>query len=272
MNLSGRCIARLASRYDLAPAQVLIVHDDLDLAVGRVKLKQGGSDGGHNGLRSTTSALRSDGYWRLRVGIGRPACKADVAQYVLDTFHRADQEAMRPMIASIVEHAGELPAALEDAAARSRLLNALSRPAGAAGSAEGREGSRSQKRAIDAASAATGASAPGTVAEDAGTAAASTSGVSTGGPAPADVAQGPSLEPPAKQREQSWGAQSLMGALSSPADDSELHVAPGVGAISPGRAGAGAVTGQDEHHEERKPQVEIQSSDEPPAAAQGGKP
>ena len=60
------CIARLASRYDLAPAQVLIVHDDLDLAVGRVKLKQGGSDGGHNGLRSTTSALRSDGYWRLR--------------------------------------------------------------------------------------------------------------------------------------------------------------------------------------------------------------
>jgi len=208
----------------------------------------------------------------IGVGIGRPACKADVAQYVLDTFHRADQEAMRPMIASIVEHAGELPAALEDAAARSRLLNALSRPAGAAGSAEGREGSRSQKRAIDAASAATGASAPGTVAEDAGTAAASTSGVSTGGPAPADVAQGPSLEPPAKQREQSWGAQSLMGALSSPADDSELHVAPGVGAISPGRAGAGAVTGQDEHHEERKPQVEIQSSDEPPAAAQGGKP
>lgn len=90
MNLSGHPTQAMAQFFGLQPAEVLVLHDDLDLAFGRVQLKSGGGHGGHNGLRSLHAQLPSADYARLRLGIGRPptgtAAQADVADYVLAPF------------------------------------------------------------------------------------------------------------------------------------------------------------------------------------------
>ena len=83
MNLSGRSVAAFARYYKVKPSQILVVHDDLDLPVGSVRLKHGGGHGGHNGLRSITQELGTDGYRRARIGIGRPPEGWDVTNYVL---------------------------------------------------------------------------------------------------------------------------------------------------------------------------------------------
>lgn len=83
MNLSGRSVASLARFYKIAPGEILVVHDELDLAPGQLKLKLGGSHAGHNGLRDIHAQLGSAEYWRLRLGIGHPGVKAEVADYVL---------------------------------------------------------------------------------------------------------------------------------------------------------------------------------------------
>lgn len=87
MNHSGRAVAALLSYYRLDPAAMLIVHDDLDLAPGTVRLKQGGGHGGHNGLRDIAARLGSD-FLRLRLGIGHPGHRDQVVGYVL---HRPSQ-------------------------------------------------------------------------------------------------------------------------------------------------------------------------------------
>ena len=73
MNLNGRCTGALARRYGMDASQIVVLHDDLDLAVGRYKIKRGGSSGGHKGILSCEACLRSNEFWRIRVGIGRPA-------------------------------------------------------------------------------------------------------------------------------------------------------------------------------------------------------
>jgi PTH1 family peptidyl-tRNA hydrolase len=83
MNLSGRSVASLARFYKIAPGEILVVHDELDLDPGQLKLKLGGSHAGHNGLRDIHAQLGSADYWRLRLGIGHPGVKAEVADYVL---------------------------------------------------------------------------------------------------------------------------------------------------------------------------------------------
>ena len=83
MNLSGKSVGALARFFKIAPAEVLVVHDELDFEPGVVKLKQGGSHGGHNGLRDIHAQLGSPNYWRLRVGIGHPGNKGEVANWVL---------------------------------------------------------------------------------------------------------------------------------------------------------------------------------------------
>lgn len=83
MNRSGQSIARLAQFYKIKPEQILIVHDELDLSPGSVKLKQGGGHGGHNGLRDTINQLGSKDFYRLRLGIGHPGSKEQVVGYVL---------------------------------------------------------------------------------------------------------------------------------------------------------------------------------------------
>ena len=88
MNESGRSVSEAARFYRTEPAQVLVVHDELDLPFGRVRLKQGGGDAGHNGLKSVSSELGTSHYARLRLGIGRPApdFSGTVADYVLRGF------------------------------------------------------------------------------------------------------------------------------------------------------------------------------------------
>ena len=83
MNLSGKSVGTLARFFKIAPNEILVAHDELDVAPGQVKLKFGGSHAGHNGLRDIHAQLGSGDYWRLRLGIGHPGNKAEVANWVL---------------------------------------------------------------------------------------------------------------------------------------------------------------------------------------------
>jgi PTH1 family peptidyl-tRNA hydrolase len=83
MNLSGRSVAGLARFFKIAPEDILVAHDELDIVPGQAKLKFGGSHAGHNGLRDIHAQLGSGDYWRLRLGIGHPGVKADVINWVL---------------------------------------------------------------------------------------------------------------------------------------------------------------------------------------------
>lgn len=83
MNASGRAVAALARFYRIVPYSVLVVHDELDLSPGVTKLKRGGGNGGHNGLKDITAQLGTPDYWRLRLGIGHPGEKSAVVNFVL---------------------------------------------------------------------------------------------------------------------------------------------------------------------------------------------
>jgi PTH1 family peptidyl-tRNA hydrolase len=83
MNLSGKSVAALARFFKIAPGEILVAHDELDLLPGQVKLKLGGSHAGHNGLKDIQAQLGSADFWRLRLGIGHPGVKAQVVDYVL---------------------------------------------------------------------------------------------------------------------------------------------------------------------------------------------
>ena len=102
MNVSGGPLAALGSFYKIPPDRTVVLHDELDLAFGTIRLKVGGGDNGHNGLRSVTSALGTRDYYRVRVGIGRPAGRQDPADFVLTDFSAAERK--------------ELPLAIELAA------------------------------------------------------------------------------------------------------------------------------------------------------------
>ncbi len=91
MNLSGGPVAAAAKFYKIKPRDVLVIHDELDLEPGRVKLKMGGGHAGHNGLRSIIDHIGAD-FERLRVGIGHPGEKSQVSNYVLHDFAKADQD------------------------------------------------------------------------------------------------------------------------------------------------------------------------------------
>ena len=96
MNESGRSVAALLRFYRIEPGNLLVVHDELDLPPGTVKLKKGGGTGGHNGLTDIVEHLGTKDFWRLRVGIGHPGDKNKVADYVLDKARREEQEAIDP--------------------------------------------------------------------------------------------------------------------------------------------------------------------------------
>ncbi|MEK8045388.1 aminoacyl-tRNA hydrolase [Ideonella margarita] len=83
MNLSGKAVAPLARFFKIAPEEILVVHDELDLPAGQMKLKKGGGNGGHNGLKDIQAQLGTGEFWRLRLGIGHPGVKSEVAAYVL---------------------------------------------------------------------------------------------------------------------------------------------------------------------------------------------
>jgi PTH1 family peptidyl-tRNA hydrolase len=83
MNLSGKSVAALARFFKIGADEILVAHDELDLQPGQVKLKQGGSAAGHNGLKDIQAQLGTPDFWRLRLGIGHPGVKAEVIHYVL---------------------------------------------------------------------------------------------------------------------------------------------------------------------------------------------
>ena len=83
MNLSGKSVTALARFFKIAPDEILVAHDELDVAPGQVKLKFGGSHAGHNGLRDIHAQLGSSDYWRLRLGVGHPGTKGEVVGWVL---------------------------------------------------------------------------------------------------------------------------------------------------------------------------------------------
>ena len=83
MNASGKAVAALANYYKILPEQILVIHDELDLPTGGVKLKNGGGHGGHNGLKDITAAIGTANFWRLRLGIGHPGDRNEVINFVL---------------------------------------------------------------------------------------------------------------------------------------------------------------------------------------------
>jgi PTH1 family peptidyl-tRNA hydrolase len=90
MNESGRAVAEAARFFQIAPADVIVFHDELDLAPAKLRVKLGGGNAGHNGLRSISSHIGND-YWRVRLGIGHPGDKALVHAYVLNDFGKAEK-------------------------------------------------------------------------------------------------------------------------------------------------------------------------------------
>lgn len=83
MNLSGKSVGALAKFFKIAPDEILVAHDELDIVPGEAKIKLGGSHAGHNGLRDIHAQLGTDQYWRLRIGIGHPGVKSEVIHWVL---------------------------------------------------------------------------------------------------------------------------------------------------------------------------------------------
>jgi peptidyl-tRNA hydrolase, PTH1 family len=108
MNESGRHVGPLAKFYSVAPADIVVIHDELDLDFGRIRLKFGGGEGGHNGLKSVAAALGTKDFQRVRIGVGRPPGRKDPAAYVLENFSAAER--------------GELGVILEQAADATELL------------------------------------------------------------------------------------------------------------------------------------------------------
>jgi peptidyl-tRNA hydrolase, PTH1 family len=92
MNVSGRPVAALAKFFSVPPTEVIVVHDELDLPFGTIRLKRGGGEGGHNGLRSLSSALTTKDYLRVRFGIGRPPGRQDPADFVLKPFATVERK------------------------------------------------------------------------------------------------------------------------------------------------------------------------------------
>lgn len=91
MNRSGQSVGALARFYRIAPAEILVVHDELDLPPGQLRLKFGGGLGGHNGLKDTSAHVATNDYWRLRIGIGHPGDRNEVVNYVLKSARREEQ-------------------------------------------------------------------------------------------------------------------------------------------------------------------------------------
>ena len=91
MNRSGQAVGALARFHRIAPSEILVVHDELDIPPGQLRLKFGGGMGGHNGLKDITAHLGTQDYWRLRVGIGHPGDRNEVVNYVLKPPRREEQ-------------------------------------------------------------------------------------------------------------------------------------------------------------------------------------
>jgi PTH1 family peptidyl-tRNA hydrolase len=125
MNLSGRSVAALARFYKIQPDEILVVHDELDVAPGQAKLKFGGGHAGHNGLRDIHAQLGSGDYWRLRIGIGHPGDKNEVANWVLKKPAPEQRTAMEECVARTLK---AFPALMAGEMEKATLLVHTSKP------------------------------------------------------------------------------------------------------------------------------------------------
>lgn len=103
MNLSGGPIKALAQYFHVSAADIIVVHDELELDFGTIKLRDGGGDHGHNGLRSTTKSLGTKDYQRLSIGIGRPPGRMDPASFVLKPWAKQEKAEIPILCADAVE-------------------------------------------------------------------------------------------------------------------------------------------------------------------------
>ncbi len=126
MNESGRAVGEALRFYKLDPEQVIVLHDEIDLKPGKVKVKQGGGPGGHNGLRSIDAHIGRD-YWRVRLGVGHPGDKDLVHDHVLHDFAKADDGWLDKLLDAV---AAELPILLagDELAFMSKVNQALVPP------------------------------------------------------------------------------------------------------------------------------------------------
>jgi PTH1 family peptidyl-tRNA hydrolase len=103
MNLSGTAVAPLARKRGLEPADVVVVSDDMELPLGKLRIRARGGAGGHNGLKSVIEHLGSDGFARVRVGIGRSAGAGDATGHVLGRFSAEERRALEPVVAAAAD-------------------------------------------------------------------------------------------------------------------------------------------------------------------------
>jgi PTH1 family peptidyl-tRNA hydrolase len=114
MNRSGLSVRQISDFYKITPDEILVAHDELDLPVGSVRLKNGGGHGGHNGLRDTIAHI-GENFWRLRLGIGHPGNKAEVIDYVLTRAPRVEEDLI---LEAVNTAADSVPLILEQGAER----------------------------------------------------------------------------------------------------------------------------------------------------------
>ncbi|MDI2090858.1 aminoacyl-tRNA hydrolase [Commensalibacter oyaizuii] len=105
MNLSGESVQQAIAFYKIPIENMAVFHDELDLAPGRLRIKKGGGAAGHNGLRSIDKMMSNQNYWRVRLGIGHPGDKAQVAHYVLSNFSKNEYEWLDPLIDGVAQSA-----------------------------------------------------------------------------------------------------------------------------------------------------------------------
>lgn len=103
MNTSGGPVSALAQFYDINPDRIIVVHDELDIPFDTIKLKIGGGEGGHNGLRDITKALGTKDYYRVRTGIGRPPGRMDTADFVLKPFSSTEAKDLPFLISNAAD-------------------------------------------------------------------------------------------------------------------------------------------------------------------------
>ena len=104
MNNSGQSIAAAAKFFKIPTDRIVVFYDELDIAPGKIKLRQGGGAAGHNGIRSMMSHLDNPDFWRVRIGIGHPGEKSRVSGYVLSDFAKADQKWLERLMPALAEH------------------------------------------------------------------------------------------------------------------------------------------------------------------------
>lgn len=120
MNKSGLPVAELARFHKIAPEDIYVFHDEIDLDAGRIRVKQGGGHGGHNGLRDIDRHMGKD-YWRVRIGVGRPLHKEDVHKWVLNDFSIAEKQDWLDRLLNAVSDEAELLAAGDTSSYMSRI-------------------------------------------------------------------------------------------------------------------------------------------------------